>query len=677
MNFAKKLLQFDFDADAFARRALEPIGIFQKSFEILEEIIKNYGDRGTELPNREDLREIYHNFINAHRTGMLHTEFDSLRRIRQLSWMLTYSEGESPRIVDTPQLGDALGLIENRFCISTLLGVFDALLQAWDTPNAERLRAFVKKHLTDYNESRKFVQKLKANMAWYCEENGTTQLAMMLLRSRVKLSELWSYLELPDHTHSYPYFGAVAEAHIALNRRTDRETVTDVIEFVEKHNNGKTSRTVLSKLIERLGYDSSEHLRQPIQSYILREWEDPRIAGGVVRWRGVSDEAKQIFTRWITKEDIRFFFDVVAKACNDHKFEYRKAFWLAYLEHISFCRLVLRQNAEYLFRNDPYYQKQKQSIATLNGGSSDQHAFIIQIGNYIFVEFSTSAACYVYENSRLPFRLDNSAYTMNTWNRNTLRDQSLAKYRVIHRNSEDYSWQRDFVSWLRMNVGIEPVRRYQLENIDKNKTDDVAELIQGLSDKRTWIDSSQALVRIGKPAVPALIDALRDGNHSVRFRAINTLGELGRIAEAATPMLRQLRQLDPKDYIRNRADSVLNRINGSYQDKPSRSYRSGNSDNNETDDVAELIQGLGNQQTWLESSQALVRIGKPAVPALIDLLRDEDHTTRLRAVNTLAQLGSSAEAAAPMLRHLRLLDPKDYIRDRADWVLKRINPLAR
>lgn len=462
MNFAKKLLQFDFDADAFARRAPEPIGISQKSLGILEEIIKNYGDRGTELPNREDLRQIYHNFINAHRTGTFHTEFDSLKRIRQLSWTLTYSEGESPRIVDTPQLGAALGLIENNFRISTLLGVFDALLQAWDTPNAERLRTFVKKHLTNYNGSRKFVQKLKANMAWYCEENGATQLALNLLRSGVKLSEIWSYLELPDHTCSYPYFGTVAEAYVALNPYVDRETVADVIEFVEKHNNGKTSRAVLSKLIERLGYDASEHLRQPIQSYILREWEDPRIAGGDVRWRGVSDEAKQIFTRWITTEDVRFFFDVVAKACNDHKFEYRKAFWLAYLEHISFCRLVLRQNAEYLFRNDPYYHERKRSIATLNGGTNDQHAFIIQMGNHTFVEFSTSAACYVYNNSRLPLRLDGSEYTMDTYPRNTLRNQSLAKHRVSHVYSERYSWQERLASWIKSEVGIEPLRSYRL-----------------------------------------------------------------------------------------------------------------------------------------------------------------------------------------------------------------------
>ena len=364
--------------------------------------------------------------------------------------------------MDTPQLSDALQLIENRFRISALPGVFNALLQAWNTSNAGILRPFVKKHLTDYNGSRKFVQKLKTNMPWYCEENGTTQLALNLLRSRVKLSDVWSTLELPDHMHSYPYFGAVAEAHISLNRRTDRETVTDVIDFVEKHNNDKTSRAVLSKLIENLGYDASEHLRQPVQSYALREWGDPRIAGGDVRWRDVPDEAKQIFTRWITKEDLRFFFDVVAKACHDHKFEYRKAFWLAYLEHISFCRPVLRQNAEYLFRSDPYYHERKRSIATLNGGSSDQHAFIIQMGHHTFVEFSTNAACYVYNNSRLPFRLGSSEYTMDTYPRNTLRNQSLAKNRVSHVYSERYSWQVKLASWINNELEIKPLRSYRL-----------------------------------------------------------------------------------------------------------------------------------------------------------------------------------------------------------------------
>ena len=466
MHSAKELLSFGhFDANAFARRAPQSIKIRQQTHDILDEIMQKHSGAEHVPPNREDLRQIYRLFFTTIRTGRLRREFDTLKRTRQLAWALTYSEGRSPRIVDTTQqLSDALQLIEIRFRISTLPGIFNALLEAWNTPNAGRLRAFVKKHLTDYNGSRKFVQKLKADMAWYCEENGATQLALNLLRSRVKLSDVWSSLELPDHTHSYSYFGTVAETYIALNRSADRETVADVIEFVKKQNNNKTSRTVLSKLIEGLGIDASEHLRQPVQYYVLREWGDSRIADGDVRWRGVSDEAKQIFTRWITKEDLRFFFDVVAKACDDNKFAYRKAFWLAYLEHISFCRPVLRQNAEDLFRNDPqtvqYYQDRQP--ATLRGGGSWHHAFIIQMGDYTFVEFSTDGACYIYDNSRLPFRLDSSEYTMDTWDRNTLRDQSLAKFRVIHRYSENYSWQYDLESWINRELGIKPLRSYRL-----------------------------------------------------------------------------------------------------------------------------------------------------------------------------------------------------------------------
>ena len=459
MHSARELLQFNFNADAFVRRAPQPITISQQISDDLEQIIERHGDREHEPPDGEHLRQIYRLFINAYEPGQLRTEFDSLRRVRQLAWALIYSEGELPRVVDTSQLNDALWLIENRFSISALLGVFDALLQAWDTLNAERLRVFVRRHLTNYEGRRTFVQKLKANMRWYCEENSTAQLAMTLLSSQEKLSEVWTYLELPDHTHSYPYFGAVAEAYIALHRSVNRETLEDIIEFVEQHNNDKTSRSVLSKLIEQLGYEAAEHLRQPLQSYVLREWGDPRITGGAARWRGVSDEAKQIFTRWITREDLRFFFDVVARACDDHKFEYRKAFWLAYLEHISFCRPVLRRNARDLFRNDSqileYYRERRP--ATLTGGDSNLHAFIIQMGNYTFVEFSTAGACYVYDDINRPFSLGDSKYSVSE-----LRWRGRETHWQPHPSSERYLWQRNFASWLRSNLGIEPLRSYRL-----------------------------------------------------------------------------------------------------------------------------------------------------------------------------------------------------------------------
>ena len=240
-----------------------------------------------------------------------------------------------------------------------------------------------------------------------------------------------------------------------------------MIEFVEKHRHDSTSRHILSSVIEKLGIDSAEDLRQPVQSYALREWQDPRITGGDVRWRGVSDNAKRICTQWITKEDLRFFFDVVAKACNDEKFAYRKAFWLAYLEKISFCRPVLRDDAEYLFKGDPearQYFKERRP-ATLTGSARDQHAFIIQMGKHTIVEFSTAGACYVYRSGRCPFQLGRPTYRMSE-----LRNRIRAAHRVVHFNSQDYYWQRDFEQWLRDEVGVEPLRNYHLRSrSDRNR----------------------------------------------------------------------------------------------------------------------------------------------------------------------------------------------------------------
>ncbi len=460
MKSARELLQFNFDADEFARRAPRQTRVSQELLDRLKEIMKKHDGTGREPPKRENLREVYYLFFNAIRTGRLHTEFDSPKRIRRLAWALTYSEDRLPRIVDTPELRDALQLIEDRFRMSQLHGVFNALLRAWDAWGAGLLRVFVRRHLADYNGRQKFFQNLKANLAWYCEENGATRVAMSILREQVKLSDVWSYLNLPDYTHGYRYFGAVAQSYVALNRHFDRETVADIVNFVKIHRDDKTNRAIMSGTIEKLGLDASEDLRQPVQSYVLQKWQDPRITGNVANWRGVSDEARRIFTRWITKEDLRFFFDVVAKACNDRKFAYRKAFWLAYLEHISFCRPALRKDVQNLIRNNlqalKYYEERRP--AKLTGGNLDQHAFIIQMGDHTFVEFSTAGACHVYGNAERPFGLGNLTYSMVQ-----LRSSYLARHRVIHSNSEAYLWQGKFESWIADELGIDPVRGYWLE----------------------------------------------------------------------------------------------------------------------------------------------------------------------------------------------------------------------
>ena len=556
MNSARELLQFDFDAGAFARRAPQPIPIPAELVNELEIIVREH-DGTSDIPETEDLRQIYHLFFNAVRTGRLHTQFDSPTRIRRLAWALTFSEDGLPQIVDTPGLDDALQLIADRFRMSTVLGVFDALLQAWDAPSAKLLRDFVRRHLAMYDGRRQSVQNIRANLAWYCEENGATRLAINLLRTEVNLSTVWSCLNLRDRTHGFRYFGVVAEAYVELNQRLDRESVADIVAFVEMHRDDRTNRAVVSKIIEGLGVDASEDLRQPVQSYVFREWQDPRLAGGDARWQGVSDEARQIFTRWITKEDLRFFFDTVAKECNDPKFAYRKAFWLAYLEKISFCRPILGRKIHLLLRNNPeasqYYRERRP--ATLTGGNSSQHAFIIQMGDHTFVEFSTAGACYVYEDVARPFSLHDPQYSMAE-----LRWKGRETHWQPHPGSERYLWQRNFALWLKSNLGINQLRSYRLGKPENNETNDIVKLIRGLDNKRIWSKNARGLVKIGKPAVPALIEALRAQDHRIRNRAIYTLGQLGKSAVPAIPTLRELRLRDPNDFIRSQAESALKKI---------------------------------------------------------------------------------------------------------------------
>ena len=132
MNSAKKLLRLNFNAHTFSTRAPNPPAIPKEQLGTLEKIIETHNGRNSTLPDKESLRQIYRQFITTS-TWKLSSEFDSIRRIRQLAWTLTYTENEEPRIVDTPKLQSALQLIENRFRISMLPGIFNALLQAWDT----------------------------------------------------------------------------------------------------------------------------------------------------------------------------------------------------------------------------------------------------------------------------------------------------------------------------------------------------------------------------------------------------------------------------------------------------------------------------------------------------------------------------------------------------------------
>jgi HEAT repeat protein len=75
------------------------------------------------------------------------------------------------------------------------------------------------------------------------------------------------------------------------------------------------------------------------------------------------------------------------------------------------------------------------------------------------------------------------------------------------------------------------------------------------------------------------------------------------------------------------------------------------------------------------ASDSLWRIGRPAVPALVQLLGDPDPYTRVLAIDALAHIGPAAADAVPALIAL-LDDPVDEVRQYAARALGQIGPAA-
>ena len=94
--------------------------------------------------------------------------------------------------------------------------------------------------------------------------------------------------------------------------------------------------------------------------------------------------------------------------------------------------------------------------------------------------------------------------------------------------------------------------------------------------------------------------------------------------------------------------------------------------------VAPAQYSLKPLEQWTQqeaAADALGRIGPPAIPQLIDLLKSPDADVRLIAAQVLARMGSDAKEAVPNLIPL-LKDPDERVRKAATRTLGRIGPDA-
>lgn len=128
-------------------------------------------------------------------------------------------------------------------------------------------------------------------------------------------------------------------------------------------------------------YHSGQFKKQCITIF-YRRLGDPRFGNGRFNWQTVSPKSRDIFSHWLSEEDLETFFRIVAETTNDEQWGYREKFWRKYLPYITNTWIFLARDAR------RYAVQSNLNHGTLKNGYGNQAVFVFQIRKYIFSEWS-------------------------------------------------------------------------------------------------------------------------------------------------------------------------------------------------------------------------------------------------------------------------------------------------
>ncbi len=146
-----------------------------------------------------------------------------------------------------------------------------------------------------------------------------------------------------------------------------------------------------------------------------------------------------------------------------------------------------------------------------------------------------------------------------------------------------------------------------------------------------WVVRREAVVTLGEMGdercVEPIVKALRDGDWQVREAAVEAIAEVG--SPAVELLLRYMRDWESRKYV----IQALGKINDERVLEP-------------------LLSMLHNDEFKDDATRALVSLGKPAVPKLIEALSDREEFVRKQAISALGEIRDS-EAVDPLIAMLQ------------------------
>ncbi len=200
----------------------------------------------------------------------------------------------------------------------------------------------------------------------------------------------------------------------------------------------------------------------------------------------------------------------------------------------------------------------------------------------------------------------------------------------------------------------------------------VADLKKGDADKLRAIAELEALGDRAAEAAPALVGVLASTNEDVRLGAALALGKIGTASVEPLARAAASPDADIRFYAiwglafvgppaRSAAPTVVKALSdASAQVRRKAAYALGRIDTEPKLVVAALVTALADPDADVRQAveQALPKLGKAAVPALVTALHNDKPGQRRQAIHMLGAIGADAGAAVPELLPLLLAPDK-------------------
>lgn len=133
-----------------------------------------------------------------------------------------------------------------------------------------------------------------------------------------------------------------------------------------------------------------DDLRHEIGEAIIGAYNDPRLHRGGI-WAGFDPELKAVLLRWLTKQDMKFFCDMVTATQNSHMWPPRRDFWLGLYDDgmideawVAFGSEAQRYARQHLLRSGEANVRRRFARQHDRGGGTS--LLIMRIGNKIVVD---------------------------------------------------------------------------------------------------------------------------------------------------------------------------------------------------------------------------------------------------------------------------------------------------